>query len=58
MNTLVNLYPGLSLGGYCIIDDFWSPPCRQAVHDFRAANSVDEPIETIDWTGVFWRRRH
>jgi O-methyltransferase len=57
MDTLVNLYPGLSTGGYCIIDDFWHEPCRQAVEDFRSANGVDEPIEKIDWTGVYWRRR-
>lgn len=57
MDTLVNLYPGLSIGGYCIIDDFWSEPCRRAVDDFRSANGIDETIETIDWTGVFWRRQ-
>ena len=31
---------------------------RQAVEDFRAQHGIDEPIETIDWAGSFWRRRH
>jgi O-methyltransferase len=57
MDSLVNLYRGLSIGGYCIIDDFWHQPCRQAVEDFRSVNGVDEPIEKVDWTGVYWRRR-
>ena len=57
MDALVNLYPGLSVGGYLIIDDFAFEPCRKAVADFRSARNIDEPIEEIDWTGVFWRRR-
>jgi O-methyltransferase len=57
MDALVNLYPRLSPGGYVIIDDFAYDPCRKAVADFRCAQKIDEPIERIDWTGVFWRRR-
>jgi O-methyltransferase len=57
MDALENLYPGLSVGGYLIIDDFAHEPCRKAVEEFRTARSIDEPIEEIDWTGVFWRRR-
>jgi O-methyltransferase len=56
MDALVHLYPGLSVGGYCIIDDFCYERCRQAVDAYRSANGVDEPIEQIDWTGVYWRR--
>jgi len=57
MDALENLYPGLSVGGYLIIDDFAHEPCRRAVQEFRAERSIEEPIEEIDWTGVFWRRR-
>ncbi|MGH9027084.1 MAG: TylF/MycF/NovP-related O-methyltransferase, partial [Acidimicrobiia bacterium] len=57
MDALVNLYPGLSIGGYLIIDDFAHEACRQAVEDFRASLDIDEVVEPIDWTGVFWRRR-
>lgn len=56
MDALVNLYPKLSLGGFAIIDDYMLPGCRQAVTDYREKHSIDEPIEVIDETGVFWRK--
>jgi len=56
MDGLVNLYDGLSPGGFLIVDDFALPSCREAVEDFRRDRGVDEPIEQVDWTGVFWRR--
>ena len=58
MDSLTNLYPGLSVGGYLIVDDYGHGPCRQAVMEFREANGIDEPIEEIDWLGAFWRRAH
>ena len=24
--------------------------------DFRSAHGIADPIETIDWTGVYWQR--
>ncbi|MFM8238643.1 MAG: TylF/MycF/NovP-related O-methyltransferase [Actinomycetota bacterium] len=54
--VLENLYPGLSPGGYCIVDDYKFEPCRQAVNDYREAHGIAEPIEMIDWLGAFWRR--
>jgi Macrocin-O-methyltransferase (TylF) len=30
--------------------------CRQAVHDFRAGRGINDPIQPIDWAGVYWRR--
>jgi len=56
MDALTNLYDRLSPGGFVIIDDFNIEACRKAVHDFRASRGIDEPIEQIDWAGVFWRR--
>ena len=51
------LYAKLSVGGFVIVDDYGNvPACRQAVHDFRAEHGISEPIERIDWGGVFWRR--
>jgi O-methyltransferase len=51
------LYPRLSVGGFCVIDDYGCyEPCRQAVHDYRNRYGISEPIESIDWTGSFWRR--
>jgi len=56
MEALVNLYDGLSPGGFLIIDDFALSPCREAVEDFRRDRGIKDPIEQIDWTGVYWRR--
>ncbi len=56
IEALENLYPGLSVGGYLIVDDYGYAPCRQAVEDYRRAHGIDEPIEPIDWLGAFWRR--
>ena len=58
MDTLQNLYPKLSPGGYAIIDDYGSyPTCKQAVDDFRAGRRITEQLERIDWAGVFWEKR-
>lgn len=56
MDVFNNLYHKLSPGGYCIIDDYGLPTCRQATDDFRKANGITEPIHEIDWTGVYWRK--
>lgn len=54
---LTYLYPKLSVGGYCIIDDYGAVPgCRQATDDYRRQQGVTEPLQWIDWTGVFWQR--
>jgi hypothetical protein len=54
---LESLYPGLSAGGYLIVDDYGLiKECRTAVHDFRRERGITEPIEKIDWNGVRWRR--
>jgi hypothetical protein len=56
-DALTNLYPRLSLGGYCLIDDFGGiPACRKAVEDFRVREGVHEPIQPVDQTGVFWQK--
>ena len=58
MDAMTHLYPKLSPGGYLIVDDYGCiPACRQAIEDYRRAHGIDEPIESIDWTGVFWRKR-
>ncbi len=54
---LESLYPGLSRGGYLIVDDYGLiPECHAAVHDFRRAHGIREPIEEIDWNGARWRK--
>ena len=54
MDALQNLYPKLSVGGFCIIDDFSLPACRSAVQDYRGRHGITTTIEEIDWTGHFW----
>ena len=41
---LTNLYPGLSVGGFLIVDDY------------RTAQGITEPILSIDWLGAYWRK--
>ena len=55
--ALEALHPKVSPGGYVIVDDYKLERCRMAVDDFRTRHGIDEPIQTIDWTGVFWQRR-
>jgi O-methyltransferase len=55
--ALESLYDRVSPGGFIIVDDYGAiAPCRQAVHDFRAARGIVEPLRPIDWTGAYWRR--
>jgi len=57
MDALDALYPKLSPGGHCIIDDYGAiPACRQAVEDYRARHGIVEEIRPVDWTCVHWRR--
>ena len=56
MDILNNLYDKVALGGFVIIDDYYSwENCRRAVTDFRASRGIIAPIERIDWTGAYWR---
>jgi O-methyltransferase len=51
------LYPKLSVGGFCIIDDFHTfSECRKAVEEYRRGHGIADTIEVIDDHGVFWRK--
>jgi O-methyltransferase len=55
--ALDSLYPGLSVGGYLIVDDYGLiKECQRAVDDFRREHEIAEPLEEIDSDGVRWRR--
>ena len=57
MDALTHLYPKLSPGGYCIVDDYNDiEACRHAVTDYRERHAIRDEIMPIDWTGVFWRK--
>ena len=52
------LYPKLSPGGFCIIDDFGSfvDQAQKAVHDYRAQHGITDEIVDIDGSGAYWRK--
>ncbi len=57
MDALEALYTKLSPGGFVIVDDYGGiPACKSAVDDFRKSSHISEPIEAVDWTGIFWRK--
>jgi O-methyltransferase len=57
MDAISVLYPKVSAGGYVIVDDYGAiPTCKAAIEDYRRDNGITDPIEQIDWTGVFWRK--
>jgi len=57
MVALEALYPKLSAGGFLVVDDYGAiPACRQAGEDYRAVHGIEEPLERVDWTAVYWRR--
>jgi O-methyltransferase len=57
MDALNSLYPKLSSGGFCIIDDYGLRRCKQAVDDFRTEHGIREEMKEIDWTGRYWRKK-
>jgi O-methyltransferase len=56
IQALDALYPRLSPGGFCIIDDYEISACRQAVTDYREKHGVTAEIVDIDGTGSLWRK--
>ncbi len=52
------LYPRLSPGGFCIVDDFGShaSQCGRAIEDYRRAHGITEDIVDIDGFGAYWRK--
>jgi O-methyltransferase len=57
MDALVHLYPKLSPGGYCIIDDFdVVMSANAAVEDFRREQGISQPLVRIQGGGAYWRR--
>ncbi|MBX9626474.1 MAG: TylF/MycF family methyltransferase [Gemmataceae bacterium] len=56
-DALVHLYPRVSAGGFVVVDDYGAvDACRQAVHDYRRAAGVADPVVAIDRSGVYWRK--
>jgi hypothetical protein len=57
-DVLEPMYPKLSPGGYCIIDDYHAfPDCRRAVDAYRTTHGITEELCPIDQHAVFWRKK-
>lgn len=57
IQALEALYPRLSPGGFCVVDDYSAvKACEQAVTDYRAEHHITAEIVDIDGTGVLWRK--
>lgn len=57
MDALRTMYPLLSPGGYCLVDDYGSVPhCRRAIHEYRDEHGITAPLVEVDWTCVRWRK--
>ncbi len=54
MQVLDILYPKLSIGGYCILDDWCLPRCRTAYYDYIAKTGLKESL-IIDEI-AYWRK--
>jgi O-methyltransferase len=57
MDALESLYCKLSRGGYVIVDDYGNvPACKRAVNEFRGRHGIEERIQDIDGSGIFWEK--
>lgn len=58
IQTLDALYPKLSSGGFCIIDDYGSFPeqAGAATRDYRQAHGITGEIVQVDHTCIYWRK--
>jgi len=57
MDVLNPLYPKLSPGGFCIIDDYDAfSDCKRAVDEYRAQHGITAEMHRIDRLAVYWRK--
>jgi O-methyltransferase len=56
LDVLESMYDRVVPGGFVVVDDYFLPNCRQAVDEFIVKRRILDPIERIDWTGIYWRK--
>lgn len=67
MDSLINLYHKLSIGGYCIVDDYLGVKgCTDAIHEFREKYGIEDkmircqeypiPGTSFHPTSVYWKK--
>ncbi|KAK3244270.1 hypothetical protein CYMTET_46112 [Cymbomonas tetramitiformis] len=55
MDALISLYPKLSSGGFCIVDDYYAfEECRRAIDEYRKENNITAELVRIDNQSVYW----
>ncbi len=58
IDALNPLYSKVSIGGFIIVDDYYScPPCKRAIDEFRAKHAIQDELIQIDDQSVYWRKR-
>lgn len=56
MDVFETCYHKLSDGGFCIIDDWCIPDCREAVEDWWKRIGVNPKFTDIDGSSIFWQK--
>jgi hypothetical protein len=56
MDAITALYPLLSPGGFCIVDDWNVPMCRKAVWDYIKRHVINVQFTDIDGHSIYWRK--
>jgi len=60
--ALENLFPKVVVGGYIIVDDFYLPNCRQAIHDYMRSTGITGFMVPINegrplaGSSVYWKK--
>ena len=55
MQAIEMLYPKLSPGGFCIVDDYLAfAECQQAISDYREQHNITDEIVEIDNIAAYW----
>ncbi len=56
-DAIVPLYPKLSPGGYCVVDDYYAfTDCQRAIDEYRAEHGITAELHRIDKMAVYWRK--
>ncbi len=50
------MYRRIVIGGMIVVDDGVTPERRQAIDDLFARMGIDETIERVDGSAIFWRK--
>ncbi len=57
MDAIHGLYPKLSVGGYCIVDDYHAfPGCKRAIEDYRTQHGIQTALQPIDNLAIYWQK--